>query len=355
MPRRTGLLAVSPPRTLLALATISLSLSASVGPSSAATEPATDVSAITLVEQRLIEIPGSRLLPLSPDGGSIAVARPDGSDATELCVHEVATLEERVCADLSDLESGLWHDMVVWSPDSRWLAFAELWPQYFAGGGLWLMDASTGALTNLLDDSALALYPTFTPDSTAVTFERTLLDGGTPNEELEFKSMDIATVPITGGEAVRLDDSERQARTSSTRGWPGPQTDPGSMSRSSTTTTGRRPSSIPTTGSGSSGPVGGTADNCSASLTTGRRASWRPVRVASTCSCAWPPVPRPGRLLRHRGWPVGRRRAHRVAATTLASAKSTNLAMEARGAAVDGCHRGGAFPGRVPVAHGLSV
>ena len=163
------------------------------------------MSAITLVEQRLIEIPDSRLLALSPDGGSIAVARPDGSDATELCIHEVATLAERVCADLSDLESGLWHEMVVWSPDSQWLAFAELWPQYFAGGGLWLMDASTGALTNLLDDSALALYPTFTPDSTAVTFERTLIEDG------DFASVDIATVPITGGEAVRLGDSERQA------------------------------------------------------------------------------------------------------------------------------------------------
>lgn len=212
MPRRTGFVAVAPPRTLLALASLSLALVAGVGPSSAAAAPATDVSAITLVEQRLIEIPGSRLLALSPDGGSIAVARPGGSDATELCIHEVATLEERVCADLSDLESRLWHEMVVWSPDSQWLAFAELWPQYFAGGGLWLMDASTGALTNLLDDSALALYPTFTPDSTAVTFERTLFDGGTPNEEREFKSMDIATVPIAGGEPVRLGGSERPYR-----------------------------------------------------------------------------------------------------------------------------------------------
>ncbi len=210
MPRRTWFLAVSPPRTLLTLATLSLALAASGGSTSAASEPATDVSAITLVEQRLIEIPGSRLLALSPDGGSIAVARPAGSDAAELCVHEVATLEERVCADLSNLESGLWHDMVVWSPDSQWLAFAELWPQYFAAGGLWLMDASTGMLTNLLDASALALYPTFTPDSTAVTFERTLLEAGTLSEDWEFKGVDIATVPITGGEAVRLGGSERQ-------------------------------------------------------------------------------------------------------------------------------------------------
>jgi Tol biopolymer transport system component len=190
-------------RVLAALVAMPLALAASVGPSSAATEPADAVSAISLVEQRVIEISGSRLISLSPDGGSIAVARPDGSDATELCIHEVATLAERVCADLGDLESGLWHDSVVWSPDSQWLAFAELWPQYFAGGGLWLMDASTGALTNLLDDSALALYPTFTPDSTAVTFERTSVRAG------ESESVDIATVPITGGEAVRLGDSDR--------------------------------------------------------------------------------------------------------------------------------------------------
>jgi len=190
-------------RVLAALVALPLALAASVGPSSAATEPADAVPAISLVEQRVIEIPGSRLLALSPDGGSIAVARPDGSDATELCIHEVATLAERVCADVGDLDSGLWHDSVVWSPDSQWLAFAELWPLYFAGGGLWLMDASTGALTNLLDDSALALIPTFTPDSTAVTFERTLFEAG------EFGSVDIATVPITGGEAVRLGDSDR--------------------------------------------------------------------------------------------------------------------------------------------------
>jgi hypothetical protein len=204
MSKRAGSLAIAPPRILLALGTLSLVLAAGVAPCSAAAAEPDAVPAVTLVEQRLIEIPGSRLLALSPDGGSIAVARPAGSEPTELCIHEVATLEERVCADLSDLESGLWHEMVVWSPDSQWLAFAELWPQYFAAGGLWLMDASTGALTDLLDGSALALYPTFTPDSTAVTFERTL------PEAWEFESIDIATVPITGGEAVRLADSERQ-------------------------------------------------------------------------------------------------------------------------------------------------
>ena len=39
-----------------------------------------------------------------------------------------------------------------WSPDSRWLAFAELWPQFMVDGDLWLVDAANGELTNLLDD-----------------------------------------------------------------------------------------------------------------------------------------------------------------------------------------------------------
>jgi len=207
MPKRAGALALTPPRILLALGTVSLALAASVGPSSAAAKPADAVFAISLVEQRVIEIPDSRLLSLSPDGGSIAVTRPVAGDAEyaeQLCIHDSETLAERACADVSELDSGLWVETVVWSPDSQWLAFAELWPLYFAGGDLWLMDASTGGLTNLLDDAnTLPQHPTFTPDSAAVTFARTVVQGG------EYQGSDIATVPVTGGDAVRVGDSMR--------------------------------------------------------------------------------------------------------------------------------------------------
>jgi hypothetical protein len=90
-------------------------------------------------------------------------------------------------------------------------------------GDLWLMDASTGALMNLLDDGysgelgatlpddpdwdgviTLPMYPTFTPDSAALTFSRTLVQAG------ELKGGDIATIPITGGDPVALGDSERE-------------------------------------------------------------------------------------------------------------------------------------------------
>ena len=223
MLKPAGSLALLPPRILLALGTVSLVLAASVGPSSAATDRPGAVSAITLVERRVIDIADSQMLALSPDGSSIVVTRPAGPEPDELCIHDVATLAEHVCTELGALDARLWADSVVWSPDSQWLVFAELWPQYFADGDLWLLDASTGALTNLLDDGysgtlgstsavkstwegviTLPMYPAFTPDSAAVTFSRTLFEAD------EFKSMDIATVPITGGDAARLGDSERE-------------------------------------------------------------------------------------------------------------------------------------------------
>lgn len=212
-----------PLRVLLALGAMSSVLVAGTTPSSAAAEPTGDVAAITLVEQRTLEIRDSQLIALSPDGGKIAVSRPAGPQPTRLCIHDVATLKEHVCADLSDLDAGLWVDSVVWSPDSQWLAFAELWPLFFVDGDLWLMDATTGGLTNLLDDGydgvlgatsagdhvpehaiTLPSYPAFTPDSAAVTFSRGLFEEG------EIRSLDVATLPVGGGEAVRLGDLVRE-------------------------------------------------------------------------------------------------------------------------------------------------
>ena len=215
-----------PPPILLVLVAVSLALAGSMGSSGAAAEPTDAVSAISLSEQRTIHIKNSQLVALSPDGDGIALSRPAGPQPTEICIHDVATLTERVCADVSGLDAGLWVDSVVWSPDSAWLAFAELWGQFLVDGDLWLMDASTGALTNLLDDGysgalgamppddldrqgtiTLPMYPTFTPDSTAVTFSLASV------EEDGTKGAAIATVPITGGEAVTLGGSERAGWT----------------------------------------------------------------------------------------------------------------------------------------------
>src|SRR5215218_4489859 len=68
-----------------------------------------------LVDQRFIEIPDSRIIAISPDGNAIAAS---AFDRSRLCIYEVATLAERVCAYLAPLDAGLRLEDVVWSPDS---------------------------------------------------------------------------------------------------------------------------------------------------------------------------------------------------------------------------------------------
>lgn len=204
----------------LAVVTLtSMVLTIGAGPSTAATGQPGGVPAMNVARQRVVHIPDSELLALSPDGGLIAVSRPAGPAPTDLCIHDVATLEELLCADLGDLDARLWSDSVVWSPDSSQLAFAERWPQYFVDGDLWLLDASTGDLTNLLDDGyrgalgtadanegigegiiTLPSYPTFSADGSAVTFSRSVFRDG------EIQGVDVATIPLSGGEAARVGD-----------------------------------------------------------------------------------------------------------------------------------------------------
>lgn len=75
-----------------------------------------------LAAQRSIEIPDTRLIAISPDGKSLAASDPG---LNKLCIYEVETLAERVCADLAPLEAGLRLEDVVWSPDSTRLVLAE--------------------------------------------------------------------------------------------------------------------------------------------------------------------------------------------------------------------------------------
>ena len=160
-----------------------------------------------LVERRAIELPDSRLIGLSPDGSAIA-ATDIGID--ELCIYDAETLAERACADLAPLEAGLRFEDVAWSPDSSTLALTEHSFRLFRDGDLWLMDATTGALTNLTDDGVngnipfgdreaefdelfLDVAPTWLPDASGVTFSRSIWRNG------DFAGNQIVTVPVGGG------------------------------------------------------------------------------------------------------------------------------------------------------------
>jgi Tol biopolymer transport system component len=165
------------------------------------------------VSLRTLEVPGTRLISMSPDGRSIAGVVPkSGYYHGQLCVYDAVTLAQRSCADLSGLDAGLRLADVTWSPDSRQLAFGEEAFRFFNDGDLWLMDAATGALTNLEDDHYRGTFflkpvagtvtvpssPTFTPDGRSVTYSRsTFVEAGPQGN-------DIVTVPITGGTPTRL-------------------------------------------------------------------------------------------------------------------------------------------------------
>lgn len=172
---------------------------------------------VRLVDARRVELPGVRILSMSPEGSSIAGVRPAVAYARgDLCTFDVATLSERACTSVADLGSPLRIEDVAWSPDGSRLAFTASAFRSYKDGDLWLMDVSTGEVTNLDDDGfegslpfgadapdvriTVDVAPTFTPDGRAVTFSRSSWQGGVP------VGNDIATVAIHDGTPEHLVD-----------------------------------------------------------------------------------------------------------------------------------------------------
>jgi Tol biopolymer transport system component len=175
--------------------------------------PSTGLAAETpsLVDQRVVTFDETRIIGVSPDGSAIAAA---SWNEDRLCVFETETEEQRFCADLSPLESGLRLSDVAWSPDSTKLALSEDSFKYLIDGDLWVLDAFTGELTNLTDEGYsgdvfflsddeeapaevfLDVSPTWLPDSSAITFSRSIWRNG------ETAGNAIYTVPVDGGEAA---------------------------------------------------------------------------------------------------------------------------------------------------------
>ena len=97
----------------------------------------------------------------------------------------------------------------MWSPDSTRLAFSEQTFVTFKDGDLWVMDAQTGALTNLTDDQydgsvlflaegdddvafSVQLSPAWTPDGQNLTFSSSQFQGN------EMLGNTIAQLPADG-------------------------------------------------------------------------------------------------------------------------------------------------------------
>jgi WD40 repeat protein len=158
--------------------------------------------------QRL-DLPTGRAVSLSPDGQYVAAVEPN----TSLCVYTAESVENVSCADVSEIPGGIRIEDIVWSPDSTRLAFSENVFRYFKDGDLWVMDAATGALTNLTDDAydgpvvigaedGVTYYadvaPAWTPDGQRITFSRSTFVGS------ERQGNTIAQVSASGGEVETL-------------------------------------------------------------------------------------------------------------------------------------------------------
>lgn len=151
-----------------------------------------------------------RVIGLSPDGTKYAVYIP----RTELCVYDAATLEQIACASFEDVRVSVRQEDIVWSPDSTRLAFAEQAFMFGDDGDLWVMDATTGELTNITDDGfsggifsfsepltatfSVDVAPAWTPDSQFITYSRSNWIEG------ERGGNDIAQIPAGGGEVETL-------------------------------------------------------------------------------------------------------------------------------------------------------
>ena len=138
-------------------------------------------AALRVAEKRPIALAGAQILSLSPDGRRLA-ARKDKA----LCLYDAATLAEQHCAELPN---GQFDSRgVAWSPDSTRIALTEDLYRLLVESDLWVMDASSGALTDLTDDGAIGSVlkpkttgadpqfdaaPAWSPDSKTLIFART--------------------------------------------------------------------------------------------------------------------------------------------------------------------------------------
>ncbi len=149
----------------------------------------------------------TRIIALSPDGQLLV-----GHTSNSLCVYEVPTPVERVCADLDGAEISIDDNSVVWSPDSSAVAFTETTFITLVDGDLWTMDASTGELSNLTDDDFegrwagpdtedtgpstpihVDVLPAWAPDGASIAFSRSSVVDGEPTGNA------VATVDVAGG------------------------------------------------------------------------------------------------------------------------------------------------------------
>jgi Tol biopolymer transport system component len=183
-----------------------------VSPFGGATSPAGEATPVAaasvtweIVETREIEVEGMPVA-LSPDGQWIAGTGRDW----ELCVWEIETLEP-TCAEPGNYQVD--PEALVWSPDSRAVAFTQDTARRLIDSELYVFELETGQLGNLTDDGfdgrlplnpehgepvpvLIDLGPTWAPDSQSIAFGRSFWTA----EERGAQQPQILRIDRAGGE-----------------------------------------------------------------------------------------------------------------------------------------------------------
>ena len=181
--------------------------------STALAQDATDLDIDSLVVVNVIEteLPGGPVGTsgfLSPDG-SLLMHTGDQS----FCFYSVPDLEQLRCTPHPEDRNPL-PDSMVWSPDSRYLAFMDFdFTRTFRDSDIWIVDSTNGRMTNLTEDNSfetpilrpiegpvphLDLEPRWV-DNTTLAFLRYDYDG-------EILPAAIYSVSVEGGEPALVRD-----------------------------------------------------------------------------------------------------------------------------------------------------
>lgn len=156
--------------------------------------------------------PLGTVVALSPDGSQFMYYE-RGSENT-LCFYTLANVEQKCAAWLSREEPrNPEASSFVWSPDSKYVVFHTDLLRTLQDSDIWIVEASTGTLTNLTDDgytgSLMRTKDNFwfdyagvwSPDGAHVYFLRNAIKEGRPDGGVM-----LYRVPVSGGEATKVFD-----------------------------------------------------------------------------------------------------------------------------------------------------
>ncbi|MBN9392499.1 MAG: PD40 domain-containing protein [Chloroflexi bacterium] len=216
-----------PSTTAAATTTVPTTVVTTAAPTTAAatTAPATtgatlDVSKASATVKDLPFLKGVHDAFLSPDGAMLAVV--DTSNK-QFCFYTIAG-EKRAC---TPIRQSLEINSVVWSPDSRYLAYTDNFATYLQDPDIWLVDVAAGKATDLTEDNVskyqlgeatpgatkgdLDQFPVFAPDGKRLLFLRYSADGPvTPH---------LFSIDLPGGKPSEVGEFEQSVGPANTLGY----------------------------------------------------------------------------------------------------------------------------------------